>query len=147
MSKSLFRAAVFVLIAFAVAAPAFAGVRATIILTSGERVKGVLVDFNSSGFIMNEGGAEVTLSPNDIAVLDFAGGGQNIPVAETSKIQPGRMLFIQRNGDYFYGRLIDMGGGTPARLEIRTQDGPLESNTNDVVRVYFRAFEGMPKAR
>ena len=46
------------------------------------------------------------------------GGGQGIPVTETSKMQSGRHLVFQRGGDYYYGRLYDIAGDDPLRLTL-----------------------------
>jgi hypothetical protein len=128
----------------AMAAPAVAGVRATLILTSGERVKGVLVDMGGTDFTMMEGGNEVRFAINEVAVIDFVGGGQ-VPASEVAKMEGGRAVFFQRNGDFFYGRLSDIGGDNPIRLTFNSSDGQIERNSNEISRIYLRRWEGMPK--
>lgn len=129
---------------FAVAAPAAAGVRATLILTSGERIRGVLVDLGGVGFTMLEGGNEVRFAVDEVAVIDFVSGGQ-VPAAEVARMQGGRSLVVQRGGDYFYGRLYDIGGDNPLRLTFRSTDGPDELSSSDVARIYLRRWDGMPQ--
>lgn len=132
------------LVAFAV--PAVAGVRATLILTSGERVRGVLVDMGGADFTMMEGGNEVRFPINQVAVIDFVSGGQ-VPASEVGRMQGGRAVVFQRSGDFFYGRLVDIGGDNPIRLQFNSEDGALEMNSNEVARIYLRRWDGMPSGR
>ena len=64
-------AAAFVVVIAAVA-PALAGEQATLILKSGERVSGELIDHNASGFQMRVGGADRNIPTNDVATVEFA---------------------------------------------------------------------------
>ena len=146
MVRFVLRALVLTLVLVAVAVPALAGVRATLILTSGERVKGVLVDMGGADFTMMEGGNEVRFAINDVAVIDFVSGGQ-VPATEVARMQGSRAVVFQRSGDYFYGRLFDIGGDNPIRLTFNTPDGQLEMNSNEVSRIYLRRWEGMPQGR
>jgi hypothetical protein len=146
MLRSNLRAALAALLVFVMAVPAAAGVRATLILTSGERVRGMLVDMGGSDFTMSEGGNETRIPINDVAVIDFVGGGQGIPATETSKMQSGRHLIFQRGGDYYYGRLVDLRGDNPLRLIFNTNDGEREMGSNEIGRIYLRRWEGMPAA-
>lgn len=140
------RTVVLVVLLVAFAVPAVAGVRATLILTSGERVRGVLVDMGGADFTMMEGGNEVRFPINQVAAIDFVSGGQ-VPAAEVAKMQGGRAVVFQRSGDFFYGRLVDIGGDNPIRLQFNSEDGPLEMNSNEVARIYMRRWDGMPAAR
>jgi hypothetical protein len=143
------RSAFALLIVAAVAAltvSVLAGARATLILTSGERVSGILSDMGGTDFTLNMGSPNESRIPiGNVAVIDFVGGGQGIPTTETSKIQPGRTLVLQRGGDSFFGRLIDVRGDNPLVLVFTTQDGQLELNASDVARVFLRRWEGMPQ--
>jgi hypothetical protein len=139
----------FLLLAVVAAAtvPVIAGAQATLILTSGERVSGNLSNMSGADFTMNGGSAGESRIPiGNVAVIDFVGGGQGISAAETSKMQAGRMLVIQRDGGTFYGRLVDLRGDNPPRLVFTTQDGELEKGANEIARVYLRRWEGMPQA-
>jgi hypothetical protein len=135
---------ILVLVLAAVSATAHAGARATLILASGERVRGVLVDMGGSDFTMTDGGKETRVPISSVAVIDFVGGGQGIPTTETSKIQAGRHLVFKRGGDSFYGRLTDMRGDNPFFLIFSTSDGQVEINANDAGRIYLQRWEGMP---
>ena len=144
MVRGVLRLMVLTLVLIAVAVPALAGVRATLILASGERVKGVLVDMGGADFTMMEGGNEVRFAINDVAVIDFVGGGQ-IPATEVAKMEGSRAVVFQRNGDFFYGRLFDIGGDNPIRLTFNSPDGRIELNSNEVSRIYLRRWDGMPQ--
>ncbi len=146
MVRGVLRLMVLTLVLIAVAVPALAGVRATLILASGERVKGVLVDMGGADFTMMEGGNEVRFAINDVAVIDFVSSGQ-VPASEVARMQGGRAVVFQRSGDYFYGRLSDIGGDNPIRLTFDTPDGQLEMNSNEVSRIYLRRWDGMPQGR
>lgn len=146
MIRNVMRVVLLASVLVAMAVPAVAGVRATLILTSGERVRGVLVDMGGADFTMMEGGNEVRFPINQVAVIDFVSGGQ-VPASEVAKMQGGRSTVFQRSGDYFYGRLVDIGGDNPIRLEFNSEDGKLEMNSNEVARIYMRRWEGMPAGR
>jgi hypothetical protein len=145
------RRMVFVLVLAAlvasIAVPVEAGVRATLILTSGERITCVVVDMGGADITVMEGGNEVRLPLGDVAVIDFVGGGQSTPVAETSKIKTGQHLFVSRSGELDYGRLVDLGGNSPLRMTVKIAGGEIEINSNDIARVYFQRFQGMPAGR
>jgi hypothetical protein len=144
MTRKVSLVLVIVAMMAAMAAPAVAGVRATLILTSGERVKGVLVDMGGADFTMLEGGNEVRFAINDVAVIDFVGGGQ-VPATEVAKMEGSRPVVFQRNGDFLYGRLFDIGGDNPIRLTFNSSDGRFELNSNEVSRIYLRRWDGMPQ--
>ncbi len=128
----------------ATAWPAMAqGARATLILKSGQRVNGTLVDMGGSGLTMTDGGRETTVPMGDVAVIDFVGGGQGIPTTETSKIDPSRHLVFKRGGASFYGRLVDM-TGNPLVLVFDTSDGRQQVSTGEAGRVYLARWDGMP---
>jgi len=130
----------------AIPAAALAQPQATLILTSGERVRGQLIDMNAAGFTMRVRNDERQIALSRVAVVDFA-GSSNIPSAETSKIQSGRTLVCMRGGECWYGQLYDMSELDPLRITFRTQDGEREVKSNEVARIYLRRWEGMPSAR
>jgi hypothetical protein len=122
-----------------------AGVRATLVLTSGERVTGQLIDMGGADYTMTVSGDEVRLPLGDVAVIDFVSGGQNLPAAEIAKIQTGRNLVVGRDGDTVYARLLDIGGTSPLRLTFKTPEGNSDLSSNDVARIYLRSFQGMSR--
>jgi len=126
----------------AAATPAWASVPATLILKSGDRVRGELVDLNSGGFVVRVRGAEQQIGRDEVAAISFAGA--DTPAAETAKIQSGRTLVVLRSGETFVGSLADIGGTSPIRLSFRTPDGDREVNSDQVARIYFSTWQGMP---
>jgi hypothetical protein len=144
MSRNGLRALVLALVVAALTVPLGAGARATLILASGERVRGVLVGMSGGQFTVRDGNTDVSVPVANVAVVDFVGGGQGIPGTETSKMEEGNHLVFQRGGDYFLGRLVEMRGDTPLRLVFSTPDGNIEMNADEIGRVYLRRWEGMP---
>ena len=124
----------------------FAGVaaaqeNATLVLRSGERVTGQLVDMGGSGFTMTVNGQERQISTGDVAVIDFVGGGQGLPDTEISKVQAaggGHVVFL-RGGENFTGTLFDVAGTRPLRITINTANGPREVNAGEIGRIYLAA--------
>jgi hypothetical protein len=132
----------FALVAFA--APLGAGSRATLVLVSGERVRGEFVGMSGADCAVRDGGGERRVPLSSVAVIDFVGGGQAIPGAEVSRMEVGRHLVVQRGGDYFHGQLAEVRGETPLRLVFTTPDGRIELNADEVGRIYLQRWEGMP---
>jgi hypothetical protein len=132
----------FALVAFAV--PLGAGSRATLVLVSGERVRGDLVGMNGGDLALREAGGDRRVALASVAVIDFVGGGQSIPGTEVSRMEEGRHLVVQRGGDYFHGQLADVRGETPVRLVFTTPDGRVELTAEEVGRIYLQRWEGMP---
>lgn len=144
MARQWLRALVTAFIVAALSVPLGAGARATLVLASGERVKGVLLGMTGADVTIRDGSNDVRVPIATIAVIDFVGGGQGIPGTETSKMEEGNHLVFQRGGDYFHGRLAAIRGDTPLRLVFNTPDGDIEMNTDEIGRVYLRRWEGMP---
>ena len=128
--------------AVAITATLLAAPQATLILRSGDRVKGELVDMGGSGFTVRVRGAEQNIPTGDVAVIDFSGAA--IPAAEAARIQDGRALMVLHNSNTFYNRLFDIGGNNPLRITFRTQDGDRDVNSDQVARIYLSRWEGMP---
>jgi hypothetical protein len=145
MKKMLATAIAATLLVCAATVPAQAqpGARATLILKSGERINGSLVDMGAD-FTINTGGRDSHLPIADVAVIDFVGGGQGIPATETSKIDPSRHLVFKRGGASFFGRLVDITGVSPLVLIFDTQDGRVQLSSNEAGRIYLARWEGMP---
>jgi hypothetical protein len=128
----------------AVAVPLQAGSRATLVLVSGERVRGELVGLSGGHLSLRDGGGDRGLPLSSVAVIDFVGGGQGIPGAEVARMEDGRHLVVQRGGDYFHGQLAEIRDGTPVRLAFATPDGRIELTAEEVGRVYLQRWQGMP---
>lgn len=118
---------------------------ATIVLASGDRISGQLVDLNGSGFQMTVRGEARSIPRGDVAVIDFIGNGRAIPAGETARMQGGRTLVYLRSGDYFYGTLYDIGQRDPLLITVQTPDGERRVMSNQVGRIYLRNWPGMPQ--
>ena len=127
-------------ILMAAAASLAAAAPVTLILKSGDRVRGDLVDLNAGGFVVRVNGAEQRFAPGDVVAITFTDA--QIPASETSRVQEGRALVVLHDGQTFYGSLADVGGTSPLRLSFRTPDGDRELNSDQVARIYFASWQG-----
>jgi len=128
-------------ILMAVTASLAAAVPVTIILRSGDRISGDLVDLNAGGFVVWVRGAEQQIAQGEVAAIAFTNA--QIPAAETSLIQDGRTLVVLNDGQTFYGSLADIGGTSPLRLSFRTPGGDRDLNSDQVARIYLARWQGM----
>lgn len=141
--------AICVLTAAATVVTARAAERATFILTNGQRVNGELT---------YKGGTVYTLdgkdySSDDVAVIDFAGGGgdpaaselQQLPVSVTQEHE--RDLFVMRDGSAVKGKLYHIAAdGTSISFDPLGGSSAADRRTvpsSQIARVYINA----PKAR
>jgi hypothetical protein len=123
--------------ALALAAVVAASESATLVLKSGERITGQLVDMGGSDFTMNVNAAERRVPINEVAVIDFTGGGQNFPDAELARLDGSQHLVVLRNGGIETGTLFDIGGTNPLRLTVRGASGERNYTSNEVGRIYL----------
>ena len=119
------------------AAPVSAQVGATLVLTNGQKVGGQLVDLNASGVVMTVNGSQRNFGVGDVAVIDFVGGGNNLPSGEVDKAGSGHVLAL-RSGQVLNGHLDDVGGKNPLRITFSGSD----YSSNDVARIYFSRPQG-----
>lgn len=125
---------------FLFAMPATAQEGATLVLRSGERVSGNLVDLTGSGFIMRVNGQERRLGTNDVAVVEFTGGDANADIL--ARLRSGQQVVVLRNGQAIEGRLHDVGGTNPLRLTINTPSGMRQFTSNDVAQIFLSTPPG-----
>src|SRR5918992_3742702 len=107
------------LVALSVAALALSAVpsaqeSATLILRSGERVSGQLVDMGGSGFTVKAGGQDRQIATNEVAAIDFTGG--DIGQADWNRVTSGQHVALLRSGQAVTGQLYDIGGTSPLRI-------------------------------
>ena len=124
------------IVAASVAALSFAAVSAqesaTFTLRSGERISGQLVDMNGSGFQIRVNGQDRNVPTGEMALIDFAGSGMS--QSDWDRVGGGPVIWL-RNGQTINGSLFDVGGTSPLRLTIRTNDGERELNSSEVSRI------------
>ena len=130
MFKRSILAAVF---ACAVAASAQAQESATIVMRSGEKLTAQLVDMGGSGFTVRVSGQERQIATNDVAVIDFTGGG-DLSAADWARVGSGQAIWL-RNGQTVDGQLYDIGGTSPLRITLKTSTGDREFSSAEIGRI------------
>jgi len=108
---------------------------ATLIMRSGDRIAGELVDLGGVGFTIRVNGAERRVPPSDVAVIDFNGAPPS-PEAQ-AKINAGAQFVMLRNGQTIDGHLFDIGGTSPLRMTIDTPSGRRDLASNEIAQVYM----------
>lgn len=106
---------------------------AIVVLRSGERVTGSLVDLNAQGFLVRVNGSDRWIGPGDVAAISFTGD-----IADTDwNVNAGTAVFVLRNGQTLTGELFDIGGTTPLRLTLRGGSGDRDLSSNEVARIIW----------
>ena len=124
-------------LAAAVACMAVAGVQAqenaTVVLRSGDKVTGQLVDMGGVGFTVRVNGQERQIPTNDVAVIDFNGNG-DLSDEDWAKVGSGQLVWL-RNGDTVNGRLYDIAGTSPLKITLKTDSGDRELSSSEIGRI------------
>lgn len=107
---------------------------AVVILRSGERVTGSVIDLGARGYQINVNGSDRWITQGDIAAISFTG---DLSEADWNAMSAGTAVLVLRNGQTVAGELFDIGGTTPLRLTMRTSSGEREIMSNEVARVIF----------
>jgi hypothetical protein len=115
-------------------AAALAQESAIVVLRSGERVTGSIVDLNAQGFQVRVNGADRWIGPGDIAAISFTG---DLSDADWNAVSSGTTVFVLRNGQTVTGELFDIGGTTPLRLTVRGGGGDRDLMSNEVARIIW----------
>jgi hypothetical protein len=118
--------------ALGVAGMAAAQENATFTLKSGERVSGQLVDLSGVGFTLSVGGQQRQIPTNDVAVIDFTGGGGT--QQDWDRLSNGQFAVL-KNGQVVNGQLTDVGGTSPLRLTFRSNGADRDLSSNEVARI------------
>ncbi len=105
---------------------------ATLVLKSGERVTGQLVDLGGVGFTVRVNGQERQIAQNDVAVIDFTGG--TMSDADWAKFN-GTSQVVLKSGQTIDGQLYDIGGTAPLKLTVKTSGGDRELSSSEVARI------------
>lgn len=107
---------------------------ATLVMRSGEKVTGQLVDMGGAGFTVRVSGQERQIPTNDVAVIDFAGSG-DVSEAELNRINSGGQTVTLRNGQAIDGTLYDIAGTSPLRITLKTSSGDRELSSSEIGRI------------
>jgi hypothetical protein len=103
---------------------------ATLVLRSGEKVAGQLVDMGGVGFTVRVNGQERQIATNDVSVIDFTGNG-NVSEGDLNR---GQTLWL-RNGQTVDGQLYDIAGTSPLKITLKTSSGDREFASSEVGRI------------
>jgi len=126
------------MLTMAMAGSAIAQQPATLLLNSGERISGDLVDLGGVGFTINVNGTERRIPTGQVVVIDFAGDARNFPSTELSKLGNDGQAVVLGSGEVLQGKLDDIGGTHPLRLTVNLSSGGSRDYTsNDVRRIYL----------
>jgi hypothetical protein len=120
------------LAAAALTVATYAQESATIVLRSGEKVSGQLIDMGAAGFQVKVNGQDRQIANNDVAVIDFTGNGD---MSDEDWAKVGDSGLLLRSGQAIKGQLIDVGGTSPLRLSVRTETGERDFTSSDVRRI------------
>jgi len=127
------------ILALSVAALTVTGVaqaqeNATLVMRNGERVSGQLIDLGGVGFTLRVNGQDRQIPTNDVAVVDFAWGG-NMTDADWTKKMDGSQLVWLRNGETINGQLYDISGTSPLKVTVKTANGDRELSSSEIGRI------------
>ena len=106
---------------------------ATLVLRSGEKVTGQLVDMGGTGFTVRVNGQDRQVGTNDVAAIDFTGGG-DISEADWNKLGSTSVVIL-RNGSTVNGQLYDVSGTAPLKIVLKTESGDRELSSSEVGRI------------
>jgi hypothetical protein len=135
MCKTTLLVGGFCLFCLTAALPAAAQEPATLVLRSGERISGELVDLGGVGFTIRVNGQDRQVDSNQVAAVEFTPGG---PSADArSRLQSGRPVVVLRNGQIIEGSLNDIGGTHPLRVTLNTPGGQRDFTSNDVAQIFY----------
>lgn len=120
-------------IALTSATTAFAQVDATLILRSGERISGQLVDHARVGFTILVNGQDRVFPTNDVAVVDFT--GKPMTDADWAKVPEGKHVLWMTSGQSVTGQFTGIGGTNPLSLEWKDDDGERAFSSRETARI------------
>lgn len=135
--------------ALAVAAIAYVGVataqeNATLILRSGERISGQLLDHGGVGFTIKVNNEERRVPTNDVAIIDFTGG--TMSNADWAKVTSGQNVAWLRSGETVTGQFYDIGGTSPLIIKFKTDGGERELRSSDIQRIVLARTDAAASA-
>jgi hypothetical protein len=107
---------------------------ATLVLRSGEKVTGQLVDMGGVGFTVRVNGQEKQIATNDVSVIDFTGSG-DVSADDLNRVSGGAQTVWLRNGQTIDGQLYDIAGTHPLRITLKTSSGDRELSSSEIGRI------------
>jgi hypothetical protein len=119
----------------ATALPLAAQEPATLVLRSGERLSGELVDLGGVGFTLRVNGQDRQIDAGQVAAVEFVGGAPNADMR--ARLNSGRSLVVLRSGEVVEGSLTDIGGTRPLRITVTTPGGQRDFTSGDVAQIFY----------
>jgi len=107
---------------------------ATLVMRSGEKVTGQLVDMGGVGFTVRVNGQERNIATNDVSVIDFTGNG-DVSAGDFDRMSGGAQTIRLRNGQTIDGQLYDIAGTSPLRITVKTSSGDREFSSSEIGRI------------
>ena len=121
------------IVALTVTGVALAQESATLVMRSGERISGQLIDMGGVGFTIRVNGQERQIPTTDVAVIDFTGGTPS--EADWAKLSGGQQVVMLRNGQTVEGQLYDISGTSPLKITFKTSTGEREFSSSEIGRI------------
>jgi hypothetical protein len=115
---------------------------AVVVLRSGERVNGSVIDFNAQGLQVRVNGNDRWIGPGELAAVSFTG---DLSDADWNAAGSGT-VFVLRNGQTVSGELFDIGGTTPLRITVRNSGGDRDIMSNEIARIIWVRPANVPAA-
>jgi hypothetical protein len=125
------------------AATASAQENATFTLRSGEKMSGQLMDLGGVGFTVRIGDQERRIPQNDMAVIDFTGGG--VSQSDWDRLNSGQFAVL-KDGQIVTGQLTDVGGSSPLRLSFSVNGANRDFQSSDVARIVLARPNDVPSS-
>lgn len=122
------------------AMPATAQEAATLVLKSGDRVSGELIDLGGVGFTLRVSGQTRRIATNEVAVVEFTGGRARADVL--ARLKKGQQVLVLRSGQAVDGRLYDVGGTRPLRITVDTASGRRDFTSSEVAQIFLATPPG-----
>jgi hypothetical protein len=136
LKRSIFVTACLAFLVFA--ATAQAQESATLVLKSGERISGQLVDLGGSGFTVRVSGQERQVSKGEVASIEFADAGSARLTNEVNaQLGGGKHVIVLKSGEQIAGNLYDISGTAPLKITIDTPSGRRDVNSSEIGRIFL----------
>ncbi len=107
---------------------------AVVVLRSGERVNGSIVDMGARGYQVRVNGTDRWITRGQVAAISFGG---DVTDAQFDVVSSGNAVIVLRNGQRVAGELYDISGTTPLKLTLRNNNGERVINSSEVARIIF----------
>jgi len=106
---------------------------ATLVLRSGERVTGQLLDHGGVGFTIRVNGEERRIPTNNVAIVEFVAPAMTD--ADWARLTEGTHLVWLRSGEIITGHFYDIGGTTPLNITLKTTTGDRAISSSEIARI------------